>query len=112
MITMIIDVNDDTYIQKANNPKVEEQIKKLREISNNPSINIIAAGRDGYGSNIQGKNQFMKDLETIAGNRSNVVINSNPLELSRKLIQKMIDLNTICKNDGKRIVEVTVVFPI
>ncbi len=54
----------------------------------------------------------MKDLETIAGNRSNVVINSNPLELSRKLIQKMIDLNTICKNDGKRIVEVTVVFPI
>ncbi len=33
MITMIIDVNDDTYIQKANNPKLEEQIKKLREIS-------------------------------------------------------------------------------
>ncbi|XP_064396988.1 uncharacterized protein LOC135343884 isoform X2 [Halichondria panicea] len=99
------DESTDTDAQRANNPKLEEQIKKLREISNNPSINIIAAGRDGYGSDIQGRNQFMKDLETIAGDKNNVVVDSNPLELSRKLIQKMIDLNTICKSDCEKILE-------
>ena len=104
------DESTDTDAQRAKNPKLDEQIKKLRELTINPSIKIIAAGHDGYKSNIQGRNKFMKDLETIAGDKNNVVVDSNPLKLSRKLIQKMIDLNTICQSDGKCIVEVTVVF--
>ena len=90
------DESGDTAAQKARNPKLADQVKKLKEIAKN--TNIIAAGYDGYGSNTEERSHFMKDLKTIA---NNVVVDSNPLELSRKLIQKMIDLKTICKPNGK-----------
>ncbi len=94
-------VNDeytDTAAQQKKNPKLEEQIKKLGEITKN--TNVIAAGNDGgFGSDIDGKAQFMKDLKLIAG--ENVVVDSDALKLAQKLVQKMIDLNTICKADGK-----------
>ncbi len=98
------DASGDTAAQNKTNPQLADQIEKLRKIDEN--INIIAAGNNGKLKDAQEQGQFMMDLKTIAGDVNNVVIDSDPLELSRKLIQKMIDLNTFCQTDGKCIVEI------
>ncbi len=101
------DESGDTAAQKEKNPKLDAEVKKLREITSN-TINIIAGNEISYEYDPKGRENFLEDLETIAG--ENVVVDSDPIELSRKLIQKMIDLNAICKDEGKCIVEVTVFY--